>query len=979
MKNLLKRGLALLIILMILVSSISISSFAAVSKPQISNTGERGEICTTFNGTTAPEYYTGTYSYANLSTMSSSELKSALSKLMTSTHKTQSSYDDCRDYGYYTDCENGNTKYVCTIYTSYYVDSNGWVSGWNREHVWPQSLGGGNTSGGGADLHHIRPSESGVNSSRGNKKYGETDNSNPVTSSNSGLLGGYSSGNYFEPLDNTKGDVARICLYVYVRWGSSWGADSITDVFQNVDTLLEWCALDPVDTWEMERNDVIESVQGNRNVFIDYPELAWKIFGKSVPSNLVSPSDGADNGTVGGGNEGGTTPEEPTDPTPEVPGGDVDVDGDKVVFELGSNGNATHSDGSEVTSYTETNGSYTLEIGSCTKVYKNARDQLGNSALKIGTGSGAASFSFTAPDDVKAVVIKIAGYKDNAAKLTINGQSYTVSTSSNKGEYTDIEIDTTTNKTVTVETVSGGYRAMINSITYVITASGGGEGGSTPDVPVDPTPDVPVDPTPDAPVDPTPDVPVDPNPNPGEDVGGDDGGDTPTATENVVFELGENGTASHSDGSSATGYSETVGGYTLNITSGVKMYKGARDEKGNSAIKLGTSSAVGSFSFTVPDDINSVIIKVAQYKANATEVSVNGTSYTIRTSSNSGEYTEIIVDTTTNKTVTVATTSSGKRAMVDSITYVVPTPESGVEHNYNEHGYCKDCDVSFRTASLILSDDLAMRYGVEVMNDDLLALGTLKMVFTFGGNTYVVTEYAISGEYYVFTFNGISPDEMTVIITADFYIGDEIVATFSDYSVEKNLLSIREKNSTDTTLVQLVNDVLIYGSAAQIYTGNNTSDLAGADATGVTASTDVPTDGMLVDGNESTIMYIKSMGVHFDCVNNVYIKIYVSNPALFGSLVVDDVTYTLSDMEALGEGVYRLDFASIGPCEFDDLMLVTLIGADTVEYTTAIYSVNCYAAYMYNGGAAEGSAMYDLALALYRYGKSAVEYSKAHA
>jgi hypothetical protein len=47
---------------------------------------------------------------------------------------------------------------------------------------------------------------------------------------------------------------------------------------------------------------------------------------------------------------------------------------------------------------------------------------------------------------------------------------------------------------------------------------------------------------------------------------------------------------------------------------------------------------------------------------------------------------------------------------------------TSVEHNYNEHGYCKDCEVGFRTASLVLSSDLAMRYGVEVMNDDLLAL-----------------------------------------------------------------------------------------------------------------------------------------------------------------------------------------------------------------------------------------------------------------
>ena len=327
MKNILRRSLALLIIVMILVSSLSISSFAAVSKPQISNTGTRDEICTTFNGTTAPSYYSGTYSYANLSSLSASSLKSTLATLMSSTHRNQSSYNNCRDYAYYTDCENGNTTYVTTLYTSYSATKDEWTSGWNREHVWPKSIGGKplgkEETEGGSDLHHIRPSESGVNSTRGNDKYGEASNGSKVTSSKTGLAGGYRNGTYYEPLDNVKGDVARICLYVYVRWGSAWGADSITEVFESVDVLLEWCALDPVDTWEMERNDVVESVQGNRNVFIDYPEFAWMIYGRSVPSNMTTPSGMAKSqggSTPGGSTPGGSTPGG-SNPGGSTPGG----------------------------------------------------------------------------------------------------------------------------------------------------------------------------------------------------------------------------------------------------------------------------------------------------------------------------------------------------------------------------------------------------------------------------------------------------------------------------------------------------------------------------------------------------------------------------------------------------------------------------------------------------------------------------------
>ena len=262
MKNLKSRILSLILILVLLVSSLVIPSSAATGQPSTYskqyNSGERDVVCTTLSGTSASSYYTGSYTYDLLSQMSSTQLQSQLKTLMKSTHKYTSSYNDCHYKADRTDCENEDGR-VLLIYTSYSATMSQW-NGWNREHVWPQSLGGGNTSGGGADLHHVRPSDAGVNSSRGNKKYGEAGSgasSKTGTNPAIGVLGGYFNSTYFEPLDNVKGDVARICLYVWIRWGSDWGADSVTEVFQSVDVLLEWCALDPVDTWEMGRNEVV--------------------------------------------------------------------------------------------------------------------------------------------------------------------------------------------------------------------------------------------------------------------------------------------------------------------------------------------------------------------------------------------------------------------------------------------------------------------------------------------------------------------------------------------------------------------------------------------------------------------------------------------------------------------------------------------------------------------------------------------------
>ncbi len=303
MKRHLKQGLALLMIVLMIAVSV-IPAFAAGQPSSYSssrNSGERDVICTTLVGTGAGDYYTGQYTYDELSELSQSALLQSLRTLMTSTHKKQSSYDDCRNMADETDCENGNTS-IITIYTSYASSQSEYSggNGWNREHVWPKSLGGFETSGAGADLHHIRPSENRTNSNRGNLKYGEVSGGKSSTGNLSGIVGG-TYGSYFEPLDNVKGDVARICLYVYVRWGGQYSkCSSITNVFQSVDVLLEWCEMDPVDTWEMGRNEVVEAYQGNRNVFIDYPELAWMIFGREVPEDMVTPSGKAQDGSAGG-------------------------------------------------------------------------------------------------------------------------------------------------------------------------------------------------------------------------------------------------------------------------------------------------------------------------------------------------------------------------------------------------------------------------------------------------------------------------------------------------------------------------------------------------------------------------------------------------------------------------------------------------------------------------------------------------------
>lgn len=162
-------------------------------------------------------------------------------------------------------------------------DANGGTQGtdWNREHVYPRSLGNPNLgdTGPGADAHHLRPSDIKFNSDRGNKLFA-------AGSGNAGEV----SGNWY-PGDEWKGDVARMMMYMYLRYGSQClpknvAVGSVVASDSNmVSLLLEWNAEDPVSDLEKQRNNVVANEQGNRNPFIDNPYLATVIWSGSEAEN----------------------------------------------------------------------------------------------------------------------------------------------------------------------------------------------------------------------------------------------------------------------------------------------------------------------------------------------------------------------------------------------------------------------------------------------------------------------------------------------------------------------------------------------------------------------------------------------------------------------------------------------------------------------------------------------------------------------
>ena len=98
----------------------------------------------------------------------------------------------------------------------------GGVDDWNREHVWAKSHGDfGTATGPGTDVHHLRPTDVSVNSTRGNKDF--DDGGSPVAQAPGSLTDADS----FEPRDADKGDVARMIFYMSVRYE---GGDGFADL-----------------------------------------------------------------------------------------------------------------------------------------------------------------------------------------------------------------------------------------------------------------------------------------------------------------------------------------------------------------------------------------------------------------------------------------------------------------------------------------------------------------------------------------------------------------------------------------------------------------------------------------------------------------------------------------------------------------------------------------------------------------------------
>lgn len=263
---------------------ISLSS-CVVSKPDVSSSSEiessdtnsSSSTTTTSEDTSSSSSSTSLdeieYYYKDVDT--SKNGMEFLKELQILNRKEKTFEDGYKNMGKYflkTDGDPENPNNLIGFYSGESKPFNGSWTTFNREHVWPNSRGGGSVED---DIHVIRPTIQAQNGSRGNAFFVE---------------GNKSQSSGWDPAMESWGDekyrgiTARIVFYCVVANSNFRLVDTNNDstsakTMGKLSDLIKWNEEYPIDWTEIQRNEAAEDIQGNRNPFIDHPEWVEKIWG----------------------------------------------------------------------------------------------------------------------------------------------------------------------------------------------------------------------------------------------------------------------------------------------------------------------------------------------------------------------------------------------------------------------------------------------------------------------------------------------------------------------------------------------------------------------------------------------------------------------------------------------------------------------------------------------------------------------------
>ncbi len=291
------------------------------------------------------------------------------------------------------------------------------------------------------------------------------------------------------------------------------------------------------------------------------------------------------------------------------------------------------------------------------------------------------------------------------------------------------------------------------------------------------------------------------------------------------------------------------------------------------------------------------------------------------------------------------------------------------------------------TVSLSLESSITMNF--KVLKTDLADFEDPYVVFTCEGDELTVTEYKEQGEYYVFSYPGISPQLMNDEVNAVLY------ATYSNdgevYNSPAKVMSVREYaytllerySSADyAQLRTLLVDLLNYGAAAQIYVGYQTDELVNSDLTEEQRSwgtNDEPEFENIRDYHYMTVDSPESewLGSGLVLNNSVTIRAKFSADDIENKTVVitcgnGEFTYSKDDFVKAEDGNYYVYCDELFANEMSKEILLTVYDNGIQCSDTMRFSIESYAKLVHDSYT--GTALDDLTTAMMRYGRSAEAY-----
>lgn len=839
----------------------------------------------------------------------------------------------------------GSNPYIHALYINRNVENetrawgnhnqNQW--GINQEHVWAKSCGFEDTSkgvGARGDLMHLWAGNGKVNGvHHSNYYYGYVDKNkdyddagdvviNKVKCTNlSGNLKGLSKtkgGSYtvFEPQDSDKGDIARAIFYMVARYNYLSGSDSdgidagnpnleltnelnwtgptstsytsstsVKGQMGILQDLLEWNRLDPPDQWEIHRNNILyRNFTSNRNPFIDFPEWAEYIWGKSVDGSYSSTSTGVANPTsnvLNGFSGGGAATVSSVAVAPSTL--TLNLSG-TTSSNLSATVSGTNNPSQEVTwkssnsniASVNSSGVVTAKaVGSCTITATSTLDT---------TKSGTCSVT------VQNQVVAVTGVELNKESITIEeGSSETLNetvlptTASNKAvSWSVINANPSGCVTVNNGVVHG---VSEGTATVVVTTNDGSFTASCA-------------------------VTVSSN-----------------QLSNVVFAMGADGEASHSDGStvSSTTYSETQSGITLSLVNGVKMYKNARDAQGNGCLKFSTGSDNGSFDVDLSDvnKLSQVTFRVSNYKANSgASISINGgTAKTIESKSNNGTYDDVSVNITNQTTLSVSFTG---RVMLNEIEFVFNSPVStktlvDISLNTNNVQTAFSLNDTFNHTGLVVtayyddeSDDDVSEFIVSSPDMSTAGQKTVTVSYTYGETTKTAS--------YQITVTQPAPEKGTEnnpYTVAEARSAIDSFGTLSNKYTEGIIYRVDSYNSTYHSITYWISDDGSNSSGLQIYGG------LGLNGAGFSSKDDLSIgDTVVVKGN------LKKYNSTYEYdLNSEIVSLVPATPVSEDSnqySLITDVSQLLTGDTVIIVGVYSSTYYTMSGISNDVMACTTL-------------------------------------------------------